>query len=68
VRTMGISGLLPVLKSIQRPVNASEYEGKRVAIDGYCWLHRGVFSCSRELCEGEDNRRYVLAFDCVSTG
>lgn len=49
---MGISGLLPVLKSIARPVHVSSYRGKRVAVDGYSWLHKGAYACSRELCEG----------------
>lgn len=25
------------------------------AIDGYCWLHKGVFSCSLELCVGGED-------------
>ena len=49
---MGIAGLLPVLKSITRPVHVSEYRGRRVAVDAYCWLHRGAYTCSVELCEG----------------
>lgn len=49
---MGIQGLLPVLKSITRPLHVSAFRGKRVAVDAYCWLHRGAYTCSRELCEG----------------
>jgi hypothetical protein len=49
---MGISGLLPVLKSISRPKHVSAYRGKAVAIDGYSWLHKGAYACSRELVEG----------------
>jgi exonuclease-1 len=50
---MGISQLLPSLKSIVRTIHVSDaYSGKRVAIDSYCWLHRGAYSCSVELVEG----------------
>ncbi len=49
---MGIQGLLPVLKSITRPLHVSAFRGNRVAVDAYCWLHRGAYTCSREICEG----------------
>lgn len=34
---MGISGLLPVLKSITETKELSAYRGQTLAIDGYCW-------------------------------
>lgn len=49
---MGIQGLLPTLKSITTTIHVSKYSGKRIAIDAYSWLHKGAYSCSRELCEG----------------
>lgn len=49
---MGIAGLLPVLKSVTVSAHVSIYSGKKVAVDGYVWLHRGTFTCARELCEG----------------
>jgi len=49
---MGISGLLPVLKSIVNERHVREYSGQRVAIDGFSWVHKGAYSCSRDLCEG----------------
>jgi exonuclease-1 len=49
---MGISGLLPSLKKLQRDVNIKEYAGKRVAVDGHCWLHRGAISCADDLALG----------------
>ncbi|KAK9813956.1 hypothetical protein WJX73_006770 [Symbiochloris irregularis] len=48
---MGIQGLLPVLKSITDKVHIGKYAGKRVAVDAYCWLHKGAYCCSKELCE-----------------
>lgn len=34
---MGISGLLPALKSITETKALEEYRGQTLAIDGYCW-------------------------------
>ena len=49
---MGIQGLLPVLKTITQPVHVSKYKGQKVAVDAYCWLHKGAYCCAEELCEG----------------
>ncbi|KAK8055685.1 hypothetical protein PG993_000912 [Apiospora rasikravindrae] len=38
---MGISGLLPLLKSIQKPTELKKYKGETLGVDGYGWLHRG---------------------------
>ena len=46
---MGIQGLLPFLKPIQRTQHLSEFSGKTVAVDAYVWLHRGIYTCSTEL-------------------
>ncbi|GFR51468.1 hypothetical protein Agub_g13877 [Astrephomene gubernaculifera] len=59
---MGINGLLQQLKSISRPTHVSSYRGHKVAIDGYSWLHKGAYSCSRELCEGVWTDGYVRYF------
>lgn len=56
---MGISGLLPQLKSITKNVHIKSYAGQTVAIDGYAWLHKGVFCCAQELCLGQPTDRYV---------
>ena len=50
---MGISGLLPFLKKIHKEVNIANYAGSTVAIDAYCWLHKGAFSCAEKLALGE---------------
>lgn len=49
---MGINGLLQALKPIAKQVHVRQYAGQRVAVDGYSWLHKGAYSCARELCEG----------------
>ncbi|KAG2434397.1 hypothetical protein HYH02_012409 [Chlamydomonas schloesseri] len=59
---MGINGLLQQLKSISKPKHVSAYRGQKVAIDGYSWLHKGAYSCSRELCEGIWADGYVRYF------
>ncbi|KAF3203565.1 Rad2 nuclease [Orbilia oligospora] len=56
---MGISGLLPFLKSIQQPTHIKKWKGKRVAVDAYGWLHRGVISCAVDLALDKPTKRYV---------
>lgn len=50
---MGIQGLIPFLEKSSRVVNISQYSGCTVAIDTYCWLHKGAFSCADKLARGE---------------
>jgi exonuclease-1 len=50
---MGISGLLPFLKKSSVNCHVRQFRGKTVAIDGYCWLHKGAFSCADKLVKGE---------------
>eukprot|EP01018_Ginkgo_biloba_P029376 Gb_08129 [translate_table: standard] len=56
---MGIQGLLPALKSIMIPIHVKELAGSYVAVDTYSWLHKGAFSCSKELCLGQPTRRHI---------
>ncbi|XP_045161100.2 exonuclease 1-like [Mercenaria mercenaria] len=56
---MGIQGLLPFLKKIHQPVNVAQFAGCTVAIDAYCWLHKGAFSCAEKLALGEKTDQYV---------
>ncbi|CAK7197801.1 Rad2 nuclease [Sporothrix eucalyptigena] len=56
---MGISGLLPLLKSIQRPIELKKYAGETFAVDAYGWLHRGAISCAMELAQGKPTRKYI---------
>lgn len=57
---MGISGLLPALKSIQIQKHLSELAGQTVAVDAYVWLHKGIFTCATELATGKPTSRYVI--------
>ncbi|GAX72975.1 hypothetical protein CEUSTIGMA_g428.t1 [Chlamydomonas eustigma] len=56
---MGINGLLPVLKSIAKSKHIREYHGQHVAIDGFSWLHKGAYCCSRDLCTGVFTDKFV---------
>eukprot|EP00826_Nyctotherus_ovalis_P053785 TRINITY_DN7019_c0_g1_i17.p1 TRINITY_DN7019_c0_g1~~TRINITY_DN7019_c0_g1_i17.p1 ORF type:complete len:318 (+),score=111.54 TRINITY_DN7019_c0_g1_i17:151-1104(+) len=56
---MGIQGLLQTLKSIQRRRHISDYKGQHVAIDGYCWLHQGLYMCSYEANSGVQSRKHI---------
>ncbi|KHN93809.1 DNA repair protein (XPGC)/ Rad [Metarhizium album ARSEF 1941] len=58
---MGVSGLLPLLKSIQRPTELKKYSGETLAVDAYGWLHRAAYSCAVELGQGKPTKRYVNA-------
>ncbi|PTB77512.1 nuclease-like protein [Trichoderma longibrachiatum ATCC 18648] len=56
---MGVAGLLPILKSIQRPTELKKYNGETLAVDGYGWLHRAAYSCAVELGQGKPTRKYI---------
>lgn len=56
---MGIQGLLPFLKKIHKPVNIAQFRGYTVAIDAYCWLHKGAFACADKLALGEKTDQWV---------
>ena len=46
---MGIKGLLQFLSNAQRDVHIGSFKGQTVAIDAYCWLHKGAYSCALQL-------------------
>ncbi|KXN86523.1 Exodeoxyribonuclease 1 [Leucoagaricus sp. SymC.cos] len=56
---MGISGLLPALKPIQKTKHLSDFQGKTIAVDAYVWLHKGVYACATELATGKPTHKYV---------
>jgi hypothetical protein len=53
------TGLLPLLKSIQRPTELKQHAGETFAVDAYGWLHRGSISCAIELAQGKPTQKYV---------
>ncbi|KAI3883730.1 hypothetical protein MKW92_020706 [Papaver armeniacum] len=56
---MGITGLLPRLKSIMIPIHIKDLRGCSVAVDTYSWLHKGALSCSKDLCKSEPTSRHI---------
>ncbi|PHH76298.1 hypothetical protein CDD82_4060 [Ophiocordyceps australis] len=56
---MGVSGLLPLVKSIQRPTHVKQFSGKTLGVDAYGWLHRAAYSCASELGQGKPTNKHV---------
>uniref|UniRef100_A0A182K160 Exonuclease 1 n=1 Tax=Anopheles christyi TaxID=43041 RepID=A0A182K160_9DIPT len=56
---MGITGLLPFLEKASSACHIRELRGKCVAIDTYCWLHRGAFGCAERLARGEQTDMHI---------
>ncbi|RVE50613.1 hypothetical protein evm_004737 [Chilo suppressalis] len=56
---MGITGLIPFLEKASRRANVSEFSGSTVAIDSYCWLHKGAFACADKLVRGEETDIHI---------
>ncbi len=46
---MGITGLLPLLKSVTKQVHVEQLAGQSVAIDAYSWLHKGIHTCIADI-------------------
>lgn len=58
---MGITGLLPLLRSVTRRVHIESLAGQAVAIDAYSWLHKGVFLCAHDLFHDRPTNGYIGA-------
>ncbi|KAF2738222.1 exonuclease-like protein [Polyplosphaeria fusca] len=56
---MGISGLLPLLKSIHKPGHLKKYAGQTIGVDAYGWLHRGTAACAIELALDQPTTKLV---------
>jgi len=57
---MGIHNLLSTLKgAINREHIGTKMSGYTLGVDASCWLHKGIYSCSAELCRGENTTAYV---------
>ena len=67
---MGIKGLIPFVEKATSQINISDLRGKVVAIDSYCWLHKGAYSCAEQLVQGNKNERrhidYCLKYMLLS--
>lgn len=58
---MGVSGLLPLLKSIQKPAELKNYAGQTLGVDAYGWLHRAAYSCALELGQDKPTNKYITS-------
>ncbi|NXY68036.1 EXO1 Exonuclease, partial [Glareola pratincola] len=56
---MGIQGLLQFIKEAAEPAHVKKYKGQTVAVDTYCWLHKGAYACAEKLARGEPTDLYV---------
>ncbi|XP_008692927.1 exonuclease 1 [Ursus maritimus] len=56
---MGIHGLLQFIKDASEPIHVRKYKGQAVAVDTYCWLHKGAIACAEKLAKGEPTDKYV---------
>ncbi|NWZ45028.1 EXO1 Exonuclease, partial [Brachypodius atriceps] len=56
---MGIQGLLQFIKDAAEPSHVKKYKGLAVAVDTYCWLHKGAYACAEKLARGEPTDVYV---------
>ena len=59
---MGIQGLLPWLEKIKERVHISKYKGQTVAIDAYCWLHKGIYHSGHEISKGNSFTKKLIQF------
>uniref|UniRef100_A0A6G3MGC3 Exonuclease 1 n=1 Tax=Henneguya salminicola TaxID=69463 RepID=A0A6G3MGC3_HENSL len=59
---MGIKGLLPFLQPIHENCHISDFSGQVVAVDSYCWIHRGIFGCALDLAQGKPTKFYISYF------
>ncbi|XP_074844738.1 exonuclease 1 [Carettochelys insculpta] len=57
---MGIHGLLQFIKEAAEPTHVKKYKGQVVAVDTYCWLHKGAYACAEKLARGEPTDQYVV--------
>lgn len=60
---MGVSGLLPILKSIQENTTLERYRGQTLAIDTYAWLHKASFTCAEDIVMERPTRSYINYFN-----
>nr|TKS11284.1 exonuclease 1 [Populus alba] len=60
---MGVKDLLKFMKPYIEPVHIKKYDGKRVGIDAYSWLHKGAYSCSMEICLNSNSEKKLRYLD-----
>ena len=56
---MGINGLLKTLEFAQKPVTLEHYRGQTAAVDGYVWLHKGIYAAASDLAQGKPTDKHI---------
>nr|CAB3224708.1 exonuclease 1-like [Phallusia mammillata] len=56
---MGIQGLHRFVRDAVDDIHIKKYAGKQIAVDTYCWIHRGCFACADKLAKKEKTDQYV---------
>lgn len=60
---MGVTSLLQELKSIISLKSIKDLsKDLKIAIDGHCWLHRGCYSCAKDVVKNMPTTKYVEFF------
>lgn len=54
---MGISGLLKILEEQTEKKHLKTYEGKRVAVDAYAWIHKALYMMKSEIFENPKSKK-----------
>ena len=56
---MGINNLLKTLESIQVSRHLNYYKGMRIAVDGYCWLHKSIYLLTEQILTNSQSKTYL---------
>ena len=51
---MGINNLLTFLRSIEQKKHITDFKGKTVAVDGYCWIHKAIYTSGHDIAVQND--------------
>lgn len=51
--------MIPFLEKASARFHLRDFQGQCVAIDSYCWLHKGAFACADKLARGESTDIHI---------
>ena len=60
---MGINGLLINTKSVGIRKHLSDYRNKIIGVDGYAWLHKGIYKCGIEVSLHKNIKGLISYFE-----
>lgn len=56
---MGINNLLVYLRSIEQKKHITDYHGQTIAVDGYCWIHKAIYTSGYEIAVQNDYSKLI---------